>query len=333
MPLNYRTFVVANPKAGAGAVEEEWGRIERLLRARIPELDFAFTEGPDHATLLAREALRSGWEMIVAVGGDGTLNEVVNGFFDKPDVDSLYEIDDQGWMKRQRDGAPVPINPDAVLGVLPLGTGGDFRRTIGLMGGHSETIEHLSGQHIREIDIGEVGFVNDDGCIATRYFVNIASAGFSGAVDRIANASWKGMGAKPSFLWATARAFARYKNVDVELRLDDTVEIEGKMNNVIVANGEFFGGGMWIAPGAELDDGQFQVVLMGDLKRREVAGMVFDIYQGKHLQNKKVSRRRASRISARSVDGSVAMLDIDGEAPGKLPALWTIHTKVLSLKL
>lgn len=333
MSLNFRTFVIANPKAGAGAVEEEWGLMERLLRARLPELDYAFTEGPGHATLMAREALRAGWEQIVAVGGDGTLNEVVNGFFDKPDIDELYTIDDDGWMTRKRDGMPEPINENAVLGVLPLGTGGDFRRTIGLMGGHSETIEHLSGQHVREIDIGEVGFVDDSGDIATRYFVNIASAGFSGAVDRIANASWKGLGAKPSFLWATARAFARYKNIDVELRLDDTVGIEGKMNNLVVANGEFFGGGMWIAPGAELDDGQFQVVLMGDLKRREIAGLVFDIYQGKHLQNKKISRRRASRIAARSTDGELAMLDIDGEAPGKLPALWTNHHCCLRLKL
>lgn len=333
MPLNYRTFVIANPKAGAGAVEEEWGLIERLLRARIPELDYAFTEGPGHATLLAREALRSGWEMIVAVGGDGTLNEVVNGFFDKPDVDELYAIDDHGWMTRQRDGAPQPINENAVLGVLPLGTGGDFRRTIGLMGGHSETVEHLSGQHVREVDLGEVGFIDDDGCIATRYFINIASAGFSGAVDRVANNSWKGLGGKTSFLVATARAFARYKNVEVELRLDDTVEIDGKMNNIVIANGEFFGGGMWIAPGAELDDGQFQVVLMGDLKRREIARLVFDIYQGKHLQNKKIFRRRASRVSARATDGGVAMLDIDGEAPGRLPALWTNHHCALRLKL
>ena len=333
MSLNFRTFVVANPKAGAGAVEDDWGLMERLLRARIPELDYAFTEGPGHATLLAREALRAGWEMIVAVGGDGTLNEVVNGFYARPNLEELYQIGDDGWMSRQRDGAPEPIAPDAVLGVLPLGTGGDFRRTIGLMGGHSETIEHLSGQVTRPVDVGEVGFVDDDGNIAVRYFMNIASAGFSGAVDRIANNSWKGLGGKPSFLLATARAFARYKNVAVELRLDDTVEIADRMNNVVVANGEFFGGGMWIAPGAELDDGQFQVVIMGDLNRREVIGLFPGIYQGKHLQNKKIYRRRASRVAARATDSRTAMLDIDGEAPGKLPALWTNHHRVLRLKV
>jgi YegS/Rv2252/BmrU family lipid kinase len=333
MSLNFRTFVIANPRAGAGAVEQEWDLLERLLRARLPEFDFAFTEGPGHATLLAREALRSGWEMIVAVGGDGTLNEVVNGFFDKPDIDALYAIDDDGWMTRKRDGAPEAINSDAVLGVLPLGTGGDFRRTIGLMGGHRETVEHLSGQHIREIDLGEVGFVDVEGNIATRYFINIASVGFSGAVDRVVNHAWKGLGGKTSYMLATARAFTTYKNINVELRLDDTVELDGKMNNVVIANGEFFGGGMWIAPGAELDDGQFQVVVMGDLKRREILALTFDIYQGKHLQNKKIFRRRASRVSVRSADGGPSMLDIDGEAPGSLPALWTNHHSALKLKI
>ncbi|MFW5966400.1 MAG: diacylglycerol/lipid kinase family protein [Persicimonas sp.] len=333
MPLNYRTFVIANPKAGAGAVREEWDLLERLLRARLPELDFAFTEGPGHASLLAREALKNDWEMIVAVGGDGTINEVINGFYDSPEASSIYAIDDQGWVRRRRKEPPEPVKPQAVLGLLPLGTGGDFRRSLGLMGGHRETVEHLSGQETRTIDLGEVAFVDDEGCLTTRYFVNIASAGFSGAVDRIANDSWKGLGARPSFLWATARAFMRYKNVPIELRLDDTVEITDRMNNVVVANGEFFGGGMWIAPGASLDDGKFQVVIMGDLSRREAVGSAWGIYQGKHLKNKKIYRRRASRVSARVTGSRPALLDIDGEAPGRLPALWINHHRTLRLKV
>lgn len=332
MSLNNRTFVIANPKAGAGAVEREWDLLERLLRTRLPEFDFAFTEGPEHATFLAREALRSGWEMVVAVGGDGTLNEVVNGLYEKPNCAENYRIDHDGWMTRTHDAAPVAINPNAVIGYLPLGTGGDFRRTIGLMGGHRESAEHLCGQHTRNVDLGEVGYVDASGRIASRYFINIASVGFSGAVDRVVNQTWKGFGGRGSYLLATVRAFLRYKNIDVEVRLDETQEISGKMNNIVIANGEFFGGGMWIAPGAELDDGQFQVVFMGDLTRREITSLVFDIYQGTHLQHKKIFRHRASRISVRSADGAVSILDIDGEAPGGLPALWTNHHKALTLK-
>lgn len=332
--MNYRTFVIANPKAGAGAVKEDWTLIERLLRARLPELDVAFTEGPGHATLLAREALRAGWEMVVAVGGDGTLNEVVNGFFEPPTPESRYSMSEDGWLQLIDDGPPQYIREDAVLGVIPLGTGGDFRRSVGLMGGHRETIEHFSGTSVRELDVGQIGFFDEDGQLSCRYFVNIASAGFSGAVDQIANNSWKGLGGTPSFLLATARAFMTWKNVDIELLLDSTVEIEDRMQNVVVANGEFFGGGMWIAPGAELDDGQFQVVIMGDLSRREVVALLPKIYRGQHFQNPKIYRRRASRIAARAKDGEPeVLLDVDGETPGKLPAIWHNHEKAIQLKM
>lgn len=332
--MNYRTFVIANPKAGAGAVEEEWPLIERLLRARLPELDVAFTEGPRHATLLAREALRAGWEMVVAVGGDGTLNEVVNGFFESPEPQKRYEVSQDGWMQLARDDGPAFIRDDAVLGVIPLGTGGDFKRSVGLMGGHRETIEHLGGQDVREIDVGQIGFIDDDGQLACRYFINIASAGFSGSVDKIANNSWKGLGGTPSFLLATARAFVKWKNVDVELLLDSTVEIEDCVQNIVVANGEFFGGGMWIAPGAELDDGEFQVVIMGDLTRRETVVIAPKIYRGQHFQNRKIYRKRAAKISARvSKNGSEVLLDVDGETPGRLPAIWHNHHHALRLKI
>jgi diacylglycerol kinase family enzyme len=332
--MNYRTFVIANPKAGAGAVEEDWPLIERLLRARLPEIDMAFTEGPGHATLLAREALRAGWEMVVAVGGDGTLNEVVNGFFEPPEPESRYTVTEDGWMQLAHDGPPEFIDEDAVLGVIPLGTGGDFKRSVGLMGGHRETIEHFSGRSVREIDVGQIGFIDKDDELACRYFVNIASAGFSGAVDEIANNSWKGLGGTPSFLLATARAFVKWKNIDIELLLDSTVEIEDCMQNIVVANGEFFGGGMWIAPGAELDDGEFQVVVMGDLSRREVLAIAPKIYRGQHFQNGKIYRRNASRISARVADSSrEALLDVDGETPGRLPAIWHNHHRALRLKM
>lgn len=332
--MNFRTFVIANPRAGAGTVEDEWPRVERLLRATLPELDVAFTEGPGHATLLAREALRAGWEMIVAVGGDGTLNEVVNGFFESPQPLETYQMSEDGWLQIIDERPPPTVNPEAVLGVIPIGTGGDFKRTIGMMGGHRETVEHLGGDSVRTIDVGQLGFYDRDDLLCSRYYINIASAGFSGAVDEIANASWKGLGGGPSFLLATARAFVRWKNVDVELLLDQTVEIEDRVQNIIVANGEFFGGGMWAAPGAEIDDGLFQVVVMGDLTRRETLAIMPRIYRGQHFHNPKVYRRRAAVVSARVTEPDrQALLDVDGETPGKLPAVWHNHHRVLRLKI
>ncbi|MBA2662675.1 MAG: diacylglycerol kinase family lipid kinase [Bradymonadaceae bacterium] len=333
MSVNLRTFVIANPRAGAGTVKEEWTLIERLLRTKIPELDYAFTEGPAHATLLAREALRAGWEMVVSVGGDGTLNEVVNGFFEKPDANASYELDADGWIAR-KNAEPRPIHDKAVLGHVPLGTGGDFRRTIGLMGGLSETIEHLSGRHTRPIDVGQLAYLDHKDNLATRYFINIASAGFAGQVDHFTNGSWKGLGGTASFMAASVRTYAMWKNVDLEVRLDETEEIRDKMMNLVVANGEYFGGGMWVAPGAEIDDGEFQVVVMGDISKLESFEAIAGIYRGRHLSMRKVYRRRARQVAARAVDTKQpVLLDLDGEQPGRLPAMWNIHAGAIQLKI
>lgn len=330
--VNYRTFVIANPEARAGLVRKEWPLIERLLRASLPELDFAFTEGPAHATLLAREAIKNGWEMIVAVGGDGTLNEVVNGFFEKTDIDRAYRVDDEGWVVA-KDNTPRLINDQAVLGLIPMGTGGDFRRTIGLMGGLADTIEHLRGRSTRVIDLGQVGFLDTSGRLTNRLFINIAAAGLSGLVDKHVNSTWKGLGGSASFIWGTFRAFVTWKNIEIQVRLDDTTEYQGPMQNLIVANAEYFGAGMWAAPGAQVDDGQFQVVFMGDLGRRESLQTLPRMYQGSQFISKDIWRKPARRVSARVVGDIPFLLDIDGEAPGSLPATWTIHPQALRLKL
>lgn len=332
--MSYRTFVIANPTAAAGEVGREWDYIERLLRTRLPELDAAFTEGPGHATLLARQALRAGWEMIVCVGGDGTVNEVLNGFYEAPDASSGYQLRD-GWLEpTSAAGTPTPIADDAVLGLVPLGTGGDFRRTIGLMGGLRESIEHLTGERTRRIDIGEAACLTDVGEPVARYFLNIASAGFSGAVDTEVNRMWKGFGGRLSFVLASAKAFLKWRNVDLEVRLDDKVDLSGRTFNLVIANGEYFGGGMWVAPGADLEDGQFQVVEFGDLTKWEMATAMPDIYRGHHLRQQKVKRHHATRVSARAkAEGQEVLLDLDGEVPGVLPAHWRIHGGTLPLKV
>lgn len=330
--VNYRTFVIANPAAAAGAVEDDWPLIERLLRANLPELDYAFTQGPGHATLLAREALRADWEMIVSVGGDGTLNEVVNGFFESPRPQERFARDDD-WIVA-RDGTPEPINPDAVLGHLPHGTGGDFRRTLGLMGGISEAVQHLRGRHTRTIDVGEMGYIDHRGHLASRYFINIACAGISGLVDHYVNSSWKGLGGTTSFVLGTFRAFLKWHNAEVEIRLDETTEIRDRIVNLVAANGEYFGAGMWIAPGAEVDDGQFEVVMMGDMSKPEMCAILPRIYRGTHLGSTKVTRQRAQTIAARPVDTDrPVLLDADGEQPGKLPALWRLHPGAIQFKV
>ena len=333
MKQGLRTFVVANPRARAGAVGREWSPIERMLKAKISEIDVAFTEGPGHASVLAREAIRSGWEMILCVGGDGTCNEVVGGFFEEPERRDRFETDGEGWLTPVGP-APAPINPEAVFGFLPLGTGGDLRRTLGWMGSLKENIQRFDGRDTKPIDVGYVGFVDRQGELKSRVFVNIASAGFSGAVDALVNRMWKGLGGNLSFRLASLGAYVGWKNPEIEVRLDNLEVHAGKFFNVVVANGQYFGGGMWIAPGAALDDGVFQVVFLGDLGVRKVVPLISSIYRGGHLGFDEVFRRNATEIAIRPANHEGhAALDLDGEQPGHLPAHFSMLESKLLLKV
>ncbi len=327
-----RTFVVANPRAGAGQVEREWAHIERLLRAQLPELDYAFTEGPNHATLLAREALKNGWEMVVAIGGDGTINEVTNGFFEKVDAAEEFEREDGHFVPTASAGVE-PINPDAVLGILPMGTGGDFRRTAGIMGTLSENVERLGGPDTRPCDVGQLVYVDHDGKPANRFFINIASAGFSGEVDKAVNNMWKGLGGGLSFRIASSVAWLAWKNRPLEVVVDDEAPVRRDYFMVTVCNGKYFGGGMHVAPDAELDDGKFEVVFLEDLSKWGSATLMKHIYQGEHLSMSEVSRREARTVSVRALESAPVLLDVDGEQPGRLPALFIAHENALRLKV
>jgi len=333
MAANFRTFIIANPTSGAGAVKREWDVIERMLRATLPEYDVAFTKGPGHATLLAREALRAGWEMVVAVGGDGTLNEVINGFYEKPEVEARYTLEPSGWITNH--GTPLaPINPDAVFGLVPMGTGGDFRRTIGLMGGWREAIEALRGDHTRPIDIGQVAYMGHEDALETRLFLNIASAGLSGDVDAAVNNTSKRLGGRTSFLVGTLKAWTGWRNVNVELKLNDVEEIRERLVTLVVANGAYFGGGMWIAPGASIFDGTFQLVVIGDMNKRAAIRSFSKVYSGTHLDGDKVWRRNITQLVARpAMPNERVLLDLDGEQPGRLPAHWSVHPGAVRLKI
>lgn len=333
MAKDFRTFIIANPQAGAGTVKKEWEVIERLLKNTLSEFDVAFTSGPGHATLLAREALKAGWEQIVAVGGDGTNNEVVNGFFEPIKGDKLYTLE-QGWVVRKEGQAPEALNPEAVMGFIPIGTGGDFRRTLGLMDGWKKAVERLGGKETRQIDLGLIGFVNHEERLDGRVFMNIASAGLAGLVDERANKTWKGFGGKVSFVIATVSAMAAWRNVDTVMRIDEIEELDQRLMNCVLANGQYFGGGMRVAPGAQLDDGQFQLVVLGDMKRLGSLPKMGKLYSGNHLDEDGIWHKHVRSLALKLKDSSGrCLLDVDGEQPGKLPASWHVLPQVLHVKI
>jgi YegS/Rv2252/BmrU family lipid kinase len=301
-----RTVVVVNPHSQGGRLGKRWPEIAEKLGRAFP-FDDAMTKGPGDATKLTRDALRAGAERIVAIGGDGTVNEVVNGFF---------------------DDAGAAIAPDASFALIPFGTGGDFRRTMHLPVDLDEAIGVVAAGKRSKIDVGKLEFTADGGK-ALRMFANIASFGVSGVVDRLVNESGKKLG-RLSFAWATARATWSYKNQRVQLVFDGKERVEATINTVAVANGKYFGGAMMVAPDAVVDDGLFDVVALGDLGFGDLLKSGRRIYKGTHLSMDKVTCRRARVVEAEPIEpGGVVELDVDGECPGRLPARFELVPSAL----
>ena len=303
-----RTFLVVNPESAGGATGRRWPEIRaEVVRALGDGAEHAFTERPMHAALLTAEALRSGFRRIVAVGGDGTLNEVVNGFF---------------------QAGPVPA--DACLALVPRGTGGDFRRTFGLNGSLRESCARLKGD-VRPLDVGRVRFTRPDGSSGERYFVNVASFGVSGQVDRAVNSGTKALGGKVSFFLASVRTLLGWRDQAVRIRVDGGPEEPLAITTLAVANGQYFGGGMRVAPEADPSDGQFDVTIWSGYHLKDFALKSASVYDGRHARWAGTRTLRCRRLEASS-DEEV-LLDVDGEQPGRLAASFELLPGALRIQL
>ena len=308
-------FVVVNPRSGGGRTAREWPQIERALRDIHPGMQIAMTGARGEATLLVRAALAEGHDEVVAVGGDGTINEAVNGFFDS-------------------DGA---IAPDAVLGFVTSGTGGDFRKTFGIAAGYAAAIARLKEAEPKPIDIGRVSCLTMDGDPTHRYFANIASIGLSGViVDSVNRARIAKMfGGRFAFAFHSALAMLTYRDQTVRIRVDGSYDEIARISTMAVANGQFFGGGMRVAPDAVPDDGLFDIIVMGGTsKRRALADMKL-LYTGDHLDNPAVRALRGTNVVAAPVAetmGRAVLIEADGEGVGQLPATFEILPGALLLR-
>src|ERR1700733_9282486 len=274
-------FVVVNPRSGGGRTAREWPAIERALHSAYPGATLALTRERGDATTLVREALQEGHLEIIAIGGDGTINEAINGFFD----------------------ADGPVAPDAVLGFITSGTGGDFRKSFVSAPGCEAAIARLKDASVRRIDIGRVACVSPHGESVVRYFANIASFGLSGViVDSVNRARIaKLFGGSFAFAFHSARAMLGYRECAVRIRIDGDYDEIASISTVAVANGQYFGGGMKVAPNARPDDGVFDIVVMGGAPKRQMLADMKQIYTGAHLANPAVRVVRGRKIIAAPV--------------------------------
>ena len=259
------------------------------------------TTAPLEATAIAQAAVRESRPVVVAVGGDGTLNEVVNGFF--------------------HNGAPIPTT--SKLGMVPTGTGGDFRRTLRIPLDPKEAIQVIQTGTPRRLDAGCVTYAANDGSTALRHFINIADAGLPGEVAHRVNTGGKRFGSS-AFTIASARALLAWKNKPMTVVVDgNSMDIVAQQ--VVVANCQYFGGGMRMAPSAKPTDGVFDVIVIGNVGKLETARQLGNIRNGTHLdeRNPKIQLLYGKRISVASP--AFVRVEMDGEQPGTLPALFEMQ--------
>ena len=308
-------FVVVNPHSGNGRTGREWKSIERALGVVYPAMSVGFTRKQGEATALVRYALREGHQEIVAVGGDGTINEAVNGMFDS-------------------DGTTPQ---GSVFAFITSGTGGDFRKTFGIEAGTEVAIERLKRASVRPIDAGRVTCLTKSGEPTSRYFINIASFGLSGVIVNSVNRARiaKLFGGSFAFAFHSALTMMRYRNRAVRIMVDGVEDEIATISTVAVANGQYFGGGMRVAPGAIVDDGLFDVVIMGGAPKGQSLADMKLIYTGEHINKPYVRVLRGQHVVVAPVAetrGHAVLIETDGESAGRLPATFEILPRALNLR-
>jgi diacylglycerol kinase (ATP) len=291
-------YFIVNPIAAHGRLGREWPDILKALHAAGFYFTFDLTTAPGHATELARAARQRGVDTVVAVGGDGTVHEVVNGLLDEAVV------------------AAPPDKPEATLGVIPFGTGADFVRTVGIPRDAQGAIARLRVAERRPIDVGHVQY-RHDGEMRSRFFVNVMGFGFDAAIMERVNRSSKRLTGTWPFLSSLLVQLFTYENKQMTVRSGD-LSLSGRVNVLAVCNGRYFGGGMKVGPPAVLDDGVLDVVLVGDLNRLEVLLNLPRIYAGTHLSHPKVKHLRVSELEVETEEE--VFIEAEGELLGTAPA-------------
>jgi YegS/Rv2252/BmrU family lipid kinase len=305
-------FVVVNPKSAGGRTRSDWPKIKPQLEKLFPNMQVAQSHARGDIARLVRAALHDGHLDVIAVGGDGTINEAVNGFFE--------------------NGAP--ISPDAVFGFVSSGHASDFRRTFGIKPGHEAAIARLKQARIHKLDIGHVACLSPRGEPVSRYFVNVASFGFSGRVAarrnraRFANL----LGQRLAFAFHAGLALLGWKPQRVRLITDANYDEIAGITDVAIANGRWFSGGLKVAPGAEPGDGLFDIVVMGGAKRRRLVEVARHLRGGGN--DPALRLVRATRLVAAPTVDTHGMVEVetDGECVGLLPATFQILPGALNLR-
>lgn len=307
-----KTLAVVNPRSAAGRTATATGRIRRLLEP-LGSMELVFTTGQLDATVRTRQALRDGFTRIVALGGDGTVNEVVNGFF----------------------AGGVNAFPDAELGIVEFGTGGDLRKTLGIPGDPEAAVARIVSGSRRLIDVGRARFVDRNGRPGERLFVNVASFGLSAnTVHRVdGNQRFKRLAGGLAYAVGGAAEIMSFAAQPVRLRIDNQPDAGLNLVFCAVANARYFGGGLEIAPMADVTDGHLDIITIANAPKLDLLRTIPLLFQGRHLEKPFVRHTRARTLAATLVDPTSPMfVETDGESAGQLDVAFDVLPRALSIR-
>jgi YegS/Rv2252/BmrU family lipid kinase len=305
---NLRTLIIINPASGGGATRHHWNRIARAIQTAIGSFDHVFTNAPLHATNLAKQAINEGYALVVAVGGDGTFNEVASGFFNKNQI----------------------VSENTVFGIVPHGTGSDFARSIGLSG-IEQACARLRNRAFRLIDVGLAGFTNHNDQRVDRIFLNVASFGCSGHVTKILSQKLKKVSGSLAYTLASFQALLGHQDMNVTITSDKESACDLLITNCSIANGRYFGGGIKVAPYAEVDDGVFDITIWSGFGLADFILKRKALWSGAHISESGTHVFRATEVIASSA--TCVPFELDGESVGFLPVSIKILPASLRLKI
>ncbi len=305
-PAATTLHVVVNPMAGNGRAGRKWPGYARQLRDAGYDFKAYLTTGPGDATDIARRLARRDVPTLVCVGGDGTMNEVVNGLID----------------------ADQPVSAVTRMLLIPCGTGRDLGRSLGVRG-VEDAIQALREDCVATIDVGRIQHLDTQtGQLVSRYFANVADTGLGGATALRINRSSKRLGGLVSYMSSAVRSIATFQPVGVAVEADGQGFYDGAANMVVFANGAHFAGGMHVAPMASLCDGLLDVFVLEDVGRRAlITDIMPRVYRGAHVGRRGIRHLAAASASVRSE--AAMLLEMDGEQIGQTPVQVAAVPRVL----
>ncbi|HEY6605202.1 MAG TPA: diacylglycerol kinase family protein [Gaiellaceae bacterium] len=297
------TVFLVNPASANGSTGKRWAEIAHRSAALGLTGDALLSGAPGELTELARRAADDGANLLVVVGGDGSVHEVVNGVAQRDEIE---------------------------VAVIPRGTGWDFARSLALPRRLDDAVRVALAGKTRTIDLGRASYHAWGGGGARAWFANVGSVGMSGAIAQRANDTTKALGGKASYVWATFAVFSSWSNSEIEVTVDDETR-RARMHDVIVANGHSIAGGMKLCPAAEPDDGLFDVLTIGDLTKGDLLLTLPKTFRGTHLPHPKAELLRGTRVTVEAPEP--LPLELDGEQPGTTPVRFELVRNALRVRV